>query len=95
MAMALRCFRHLHSLLYCSPLVMIRRLPQAAAGCPAPLLEGYRQCVRQVMLTQQLATKKGTGSHSGRVCNPWRCCQILLKAELLTPFLSCTRITPT
>ncbi|XP_050570523.1 ribosome-recycling factor, mitochondrial isoform X2 [Cygnus atratus] len=63
MAMALRCFRHLHSLLYCSPLVMMRRLPQAAAGCPAPLLEGYRQCVRQVMLTQQLATKKGALDH--------------------------------
>lgn len=61
MAMALRCFRHLHSLLYCSPLAMMRRMPQAAVGCPAPLLEGCRQCVRQVMLTRQLATKKAKG----------------------------------
>lgn len=94
MAMALRCFRHLHSLLY-SPLAMMRRLPQAPAGCPALLLEGCRQCVHQVLLTRQLATKKGTGSRSARFCNPKRCCQILLKAELLTPFLSCTSIDPT
>uniref|UniRef100_A0A8B9UXY2 Ribosome-recycling factor, mitochondrial n=2 Tax=Anas TaxID=8835 RepID=A0A8B9UXY2_9AVES len=60
MAMALRCFRHLHSLLY-SPLAMMRRLPQAPAGCPALLLEGCRQCVHQVLLTRQLATKKAKG----------------------------------
>ncbi|NXL95156.1 RRFM protein, partial [Alectura lathami] len=61
MAMALRCFRHLQSLLHCSSLAVARRLPQAPAGCPALLLDGCRQCDHRVVLTRQLATKKAKG----------------------------------
>ncbi|XP_025917996.1 ribosome-recycling factor, mitochondrial isoform X1 [Apteryx rowi] len=60
MAMALRCFRQLQSLLYRSSCAT-RVLPQAPAGCPALLLNGCRQCVHQMMLTRQLATKKAKG----------------------------------
>ncbi|NXG33386.1 RRFM protein, partial [Dromaius novaehollandiae] len=59
-AMALRCFRQLQSLLYWSSCAA-RVLPQAPAGCRAPLLSGCRQRVRQVTLTRQLATKKAKG----------------------------------
>nr|XP_025956679.1 ribosome-recycling factor, mitochondrial isoform X1 [Dromaius novaehollandiae] len=58
--MALRCFRQLQSLLYRSSCAA-RVLPQAPAGCRAPLLSGCRQRVRQVTLTRQLATKKAKG----------------------------------
>ncbi|XP_029855851.1 ribosome-recycling factor, mitochondrial isoform X3 [Aquila chrysaetos chrysaetos] len=69
MAMALRCFRHLPSLLYRSSFTTIRGLPQAPAGCPALLLDGCRQCVHQMLLTRQLATKKakGKGQSQARV----------------------------
>ncbi|KAM9218085.1 ribosome-recycling factor, mitochondrial [Leptosomus discolor] len=69
MAMALRCFRHLPSLLYRSSFAMMRGLPLAPAGCPAPLLDGCRRCVRQMLLTRELATKKakGKGQSQARV----------------------------
>ncbi|XP_052670638.1 ribosome-recycling factor, mitochondrial [Harpia harpyja] len=69
MAMALRCFRHLPSLLYRSSFTAIRGMPRAPAGCPALLLDGCRQCVHQMLLTRQLATKKakGKGQSQARV----------------------------
>ncbi|NXS42950.1 RRFM protein, partial [Balaeniceps rex] len=69
MAMALRCFRHLPSLLYRSSFAMTRGLPQAPAGCPALLRDGCGQCVHQMLLTRQLATKKakGKGQSQARV----------------------------
>lgn len=56
MALALRCLRPLPSLLLRSSFAVTRGLPR---GCPAPLLEGCRQCVQQMLLSRQLATKKG------------------------------------
>ncbi|XP_048822122.1 ribosome-recycling factor, mitochondrial [Lagopus muta] len=61
MAMALRCFRHLHSLLHCSSLAVVRRLPQPPARCTALLLDGCRQCVHPLLLARPLATKKAKG----------------------------------
>ncbi|NWU61953.1 RRFM protein, partial [Pterocles burchelli] len=66
MAVALRCFRHLPSLLHRSSFTMIRGLPRAPAGCPALLLAGCRQCVRGMMLTRQLATKKAKGKRQSQ-----------------------------
>ncbi|KAM4647170.1 ribosome-recycling factor, mitochondrial isoform 2-T4 [Amazona ochrocephala] len=63
MAMALRCFWHLPSLLYRSSFAVTRGLPLAPTGCPSLLLDGCRQCVHQVLLTRQLATKKGALDH--------------------------------
>lgn len=80
MAMALRCFWHLPSLLYRSSFAVRRGLPQAPTGCPSLLLDGCRQCVRQVLLTRQLATKKGNGFHT--VCNPLVCWQNFLSCPL-------------
>lgn len=62
MALALRCLRPLPSLLHRSSFAMRRGLPQAPRGCPAPLLEGCSQCVQQMLLSRQLATKKGKNS---------------------------------
>lgn len=56
MALALRCLRPLPSLLLRSSFAMAQGLPR---GCPAPLVEGCRQCVQQMLLSRQLATKKG------------------------------------
>ncbi|NWR64610.1 RRFM protein, partial [Bucorvus abyssinicus] len=69
MAVALRYCRHLPPLLYRSSFAMTRWLPRAAAGCPALLLDSCRQCVRQVLLIRQLATKKakGKGQSEARV----------------------------
>ncbi|NXG58263.1 RRFM protein, partial [Hemiprocne comata] len=61
MAMALRCFRHLPSLLCSSSSAVIRGLPQAPAACPALLLPGCRRCGQEVLLARQLATKKAKG----------------------------------
>ncbi|NXP81742.1 RRFM protein, partial [Ramphastos sulfuratus] len=67
MATALRCFRHLPLLLYRSSFAMTQGLPQAPAGCSALLLDGCRQCVHQVLLTRQLATKKAKGKSQAKV----------------------------
>ncbi|XP_074701987.1 ribosome-recycling factor, mitochondrial [Strix aluco] len=69
MAVALRCSRHLPALLYRSSFAVTRGLPQAAAGCPALLLDGCGQCAHQMLLTRQLATKKakGKGQSQARV----------------------------
>lgn len=76
MAVALRCFRLLPPLLYRSSLAMTRGLPQAPTGCSALLLDGCRQCVHQVLLTRQLATKKGNrGSPFLGILNPSVRCQ--------------------
>lgn len=76
MAVALRCFRHLPSLLHRSSFTMLRGLPQAPAACPALLLDGCRQSAHQRLLTRQLATKKGNSSSLfPGVCNPSVCCQ--------------------
>ncbi|KFO82566.1 hypothetical protein N303_06232 [Cuculus canorus] len=61
MATALRCVRHVPSLLYRSWCGAVRRLPQAPAGCPASLLDGCGQRVQLVLLARQLATKKAKG----------------------------------
>ncbi|NXJ02735.1 RRFM protein, partial [Psophia crepitans] len=61
MATALRCFRHLPSLMSRSSFAMAWWLPQAPVGCPALLLAGCRQRVRQAPLSRQLATKKAKG----------------------------------
>ncbi|NXU16581.1 RRFM protein, partial [Pardalotus punctatus] len=61
MALALRCLRPLPSLLRRSSCARTRALPQAPGGCPAPLLDGCRQCVQQMLLSRQLATKKAKG----------------------------------
>ncbi|XP_014798332.1 PREDICTED: ribosome-recycling factor, mitochondrial isoform X4 [Calidris pugnax] len=61
MALALRCFRHLPSLLHRSSFAARRGLPRAPAACPALLLDGCRQAVCQMLLTRQLATKKAKG----------------------------------
>ncbi|XP_072792585.1 ribosome-recycling factor, mitochondrial isoform X2 [Taeniopygia guttata] len=63
MALALRCLRPLPALLLRSSFAMARGLPRAPAACPAPLLEGCRQCVQQMLLSRQLATKKGALDH--------------------------------
>ncbi|NXP09275.1 RRFM protein, partial [Thinocorus orbignyianus] len=57
MATALRCFRHLPSLLYRSSFAT----PRAPAACSALLLDGCRQPGHQVLLTRQLAAKKAKG----------------------------------
>ncbi|NXA34780.1 RRFM protein, partial [Eudromia elegans] len=58
MAVALRCLRQLQPLL---PRWWLgaRALPRAPAGRPALLPGGCSQCGHQVLLTRQLATKKG------------------------------------
>ncbi|XP_021399339.2 ribosome-recycling factor, mitochondrial [Lonchura striata] len=61
MALALRCLRPLPALLLRSSFAMARGLPRAPGACPAPLLEGCRQCVQQMLLSRQLATKKAKG----------------------------------
>ncbi|XP_053817846.1 ribosome-recycling factor, mitochondrial isoform X4 [Vidua chalybeata] len=61
MAVALRCLRPLPSLLLRSSFAGAGGLPRAPGGCPAPLLEGCRQCVQQMLLSRQLATKKAKG----------------------------------
>ncbi|XP_069729663.1 ribosome-recycling factor, mitochondrial isoform X1 [Phaenicophaeus curvirostris] len=61
MATALRCVRHVPSLLYRSSSAAVRELPQAPTGCPASLLGGCGQRVPLVLLTRQLATKKAKG----------------------------------
>ncbi|KFP34165.1 hypothetical protein N325_04677 [Colius striatus] len=61
MATALRCFRHLPSLLYRSSLAATWGLPQAPVCCPALLLDGCRHGVPQLLLARQLATKKAKG----------------------------------
>ncbi|POI34968.1 hypothetical protein CIB84_001280 [Bambusicola thoracicus] len=70
MAMALRCFRHLHSLLHCSSLAVVRRLPQPPARCTPLLLDGCRHCAHPLLLARPLATKKGKAAASRGVCNP-------------------------
>ncbi|NWX41206.1 RRFM protein, partial [Steatornis caripensis] len=69
MATAARCFRLLPSLLYRSPFAVTRGLPQAPARCPALLPGRCRQCVHQMLLTRQFATKKakGKGQSQARV----------------------------
>ncbi|KFQ40225.1 hypothetical protein N332_07857 [Mesitornis unicolor] len=59
MAMALRGFWHLPSLLYRSSLAVIRGLPPAPAGCPALLQAGCSH--HRMLLTRQLASKKAKG----------------------------------
>ncbi|NWT61156.1 RRFM protein, partial [Erythrocercus mccallii] len=61
MALALRCLRPVPSLLLRSSFARSRALPRAPRGCPAPLLEGCRQCVQHMLLSRQLATKKAKG----------------------------------
>ncbi|XP_046757722.1 ribosome-recycling factor, mitochondrial isoform X5 [Gallus gallus] len=61
MAMALRCFRHLHSLLHCSSLAVVRQLPQPPARCTPLLLDGCRHCAHPLLLARPLATKKAKG----------------------------------
>ncbi|NWX16422.1 RRFM protein, partial [Aegotheles bennettii] len=61
MAMALRSFRHLPSLLCASSSALARALPLAPGGCPALLPAGHWQCVHQTLLARQLATKKAKG----------------------------------
>ncbi|KFP74214.1 PREDICTED: ribosome-recycling factor, mitochondrial [Acanthisitta chloris] len=61
MALALRCLRLLPSQLRHSSFTVTRALPQAPTGCSALLLDGCRQCVHQMLLSRQLATKKSKG----------------------------------
>lgn len=59
--MALRCFRHLHSLLHGSSLAVLRQLPQPPLRCTALLLDGCRHCTHPLLLARTLATKKAKG----------------------------------
>lgn len=71
MAMALRCFRHLPSLLHRSRLAALRRPPGPPPGCLALLPPGCSHCGHQMLLSRQLATKKGNGSSLfPSVCDP-------------------------
>lgn len=67
MAMTLRCFRRLPSLLHRSRLAALWGPPRAP---PAPLPSGCSHCGHQMLLSRQLATKKGNGSSLfPSVCN--------------------------
>ncbi|XP_065504755.1 ribosome-recycling factor, mitochondrial isoform X2 [Caloenas nicobarica] len=63
MAMALRCFRHLPSLLHRSRLAALRGPPRAPPGCPALLPSGCSHCGHRMLPSRQLATKKGALDH--------------------------------
>ncbi|NXC41847.1 RRFM protein, partial [Penelope pileata] len=59
MAVALRCFRHLHSVLRCP--AVVQGLPRAPPGCTVLLPGGCGQCPPQAVLTRAMATKKAKG----------------------------------